>query len=171
MAYASTATASPAIRIPSVAMPKFRWPQLSQRTRALLMMAIMASPCFLSDTIGYYVQRLYYTPEQIAAKRSPGNMLKGVNIFHVACPADNTPAEQARWTAYAREHGLPLYPEGGPGCFNPNRNMLGVLGLKAFNVACPTMLLSATDLRKWVAYTASHSWTAYPQAGEGCVDP
>ena len=171
MAYANTVPASPDIRMPSVSLPKLRWPRLSARTRALLMMALMVSPCFLADTIGYYVQRLFYTPEQIAAKQIPDNMLTNANIFHVACPATDTPTEQARWSAYAREHGWPLYPEAGPGCFNPNRNMLGIVGLKAFSVACPTAVMSAVDLRKWAAFTASRDWTAYPQAGDGCVDP
>jgi hypothetical protein len=62
MAYASAVMASQEMRMPSVAMPKVRWPRLSQRTRAVLMMGIMVSPCFLSDGIGYYVQRVFSPP-------------------------------------------------------------------------------------------------------------
>jgi hypothetical protein len=40
-----------------------------------------------------------------------------------------------------------------------------------FSVACPTIVLAGAEQRQWVAYTASRDWTAYPQAGVGCVDP
>ena len=72
--------------MPSVAMPKVRWPRLSQRTRALLMMGIMVSPCFLSDGIGYCVQSVFYTSDEIAERRAPPPILTNINIFHVACP-------------------------------------------------------------------------------------
>ena len=71
MAYANTAFAIPQIRAPHVAMPKFRWPRLSPRARALLMMGIMISPSFLANSIGYCVQRLFLTADQIAAKQVP----------------------------------------------------------------------------------------------------
>jgi hypothetical protein len=187
MAHAGAITASPDIRMPSVAMPSvtmpsvkmpsvtmpnLRWLRLSPRARALLMMAIMISPTFLADDIGHCVKRLFMTADQIAEKQAPDSMLTRVRIFQVACPATDTPAaEQQRWAADAAQHGWPQYPQAGPGCFNPNRNLLGVVGLKVFGVACPKAILSVADQRRWVAFTANHDWTAYPQAGEGCVDP
>ena len=172
MAHASTFTASPDIRMPSVAMPKLRWPHLSQRIHALLMMAIMISPCFLSDTIGYWVMRIFRTADEIAEKQAPDTILTHVRIFSVACPDTTAPAAaQHRWAVYAAQQGWPLYPEAGVGCFRPDRNLHGLIGLTAFGVACPEMILSAADQRRWVAYTAGHHWTAYPQAGAGCVDP
>src|SRR5580692_3863064 len=75
MTYASTAIAGPRIRIPHIAMPKLRSLRLSPRARALLMMGIMISPCFLADTIGYCVQRLFYTPDQIAERAAPDAIL------------------------------------------------------------------------------------------------
>jgi hypothetical protein len=173
MAYASAALASADIPIPHVAMPKFRWPHLSRRTRALLMMAIMISPTFLADDIGYCVQRLFMTADQIDEKQAPDSaMLSKVNIFHVACTETNMPAaERDHWAATAAQRGWPLYPEAGPGCFKPDRNLFGILGLKSFNVACPTTVLSFADQRRWIAFTANHGWTEYPQAGDGCVDP
>jgi hypothetical protein len=158
--------------MPSVAMPKFRLPRLSPRARALLMMAILISPCFLSDAIGYCVERLFYTADEITDRQAPDAILANIRIFHVACPDTNTPrAERGHWAAYAAQHGWPLYPQAGAGCFQPDRKLNGVIGLMAFNVACPVMALSVADQRRWVAYAANHDWTAYPQAGEGCVDP
>ncbi len=173
MAYASMALAGADVRFPQVRMPKFRWPRLSPRARAFLMMGIMVSPAFLADEIGYCVQRLFLTADQIAVKQVPDQtMLARVSIFHVACTDREIPAaEQARWAEFAVQHGWPRYPEAGPGCFKPDRNLYGIVGLKAFNVACPAMLLSMADQRRWVAFAANHEWTAYPQAGEGCVDP
>lgn len=174
MAYASTAPAiaSTGVRIPHVAMPKLRWPRVSRRSRALMMMGLMISPCFLSDAIGYCVQRMFYTPEEIAARQSPDDMAAKIQMYDVACPAANTPAdEQGRWTTYAVEQGWPLYPAAGQGCFRPNRNLRGIAPLKVFTVACPKTVLSATDDRRWLVYAADHDWTAYPQAGAGCVDP
>jgi hypothetical protein len=111
--------------------------------------------------------------DQIAVRQAPDQtMLSRVNIFHVACIDPNMPAaERERLADFAAQQGWPRYPEAGPGCFNPNRNLFGIVGLKAFNVACPTMALSVVDQRRWVAFAANHGWTAYPQAGEGCVDP
>ena len=173
MAYASMALARADIRFPHVAMPKFRWPLLSRRARAFLMMGIMISPTFLADDIGYGVQRLFLTADQIDMRQVPDDtMLAKVGIFHVACTdADMPAAERARWAETAAQHGWPRYPEAGPGCFKPDRNLLGIVGLKSFNVACPTTVLSLADQRRWVAFAANHGWTEYPQAGEGCVDP
>jgi hypothetical protein len=172
MAYASTFVSSPAIRMPSVAIPKLQWPRLSPRARALLMMAVMASPCVLCDAIGYCVERLCYTANEIADRRAPDSMLTHVRIFQVACPASDMPAaDRERWAGEAAQHGWPLYPEAGTGCFKPYRNLLGVVGLKVFSVACPAMALSPADQRRWVSYSANHGWTDYPQAGAGCVDP
>lgn len=171
MAYASPAIASPAVHWPRVAMPKLRWPWFSPRTRALLMMALMISPCFLTDTIGYWVKRMFYTQAQIVEMQSPESIMAKISMVGVACPATDTPAEQARWAAYAAENGWPSYPEAGPGCFKPNRNLHGMMGLTVFSVACPKMLLSALDQRRWLTLAADHGWTAYPQAGDGCVDP
>ncbi len=173
MAYASTALAGADIRFPQVAMPKFRWPHLSQRARALLMMGIMISPAFLADDIGYCVQRLFLSADQIAVKQLPDEtMLSRVSIFHVACTDTAMPAaERGRWGDIAARHGWPRYPEAGPGCFKPDRNLFGIAGLKSFNVACPSRVLSVADQRRWVAFAANHGWTAYPQAGAGCVDP
>ena len=67
MAYASAVAASQGMRMPSEAMPKVRRPRLSQRTRAVLMMGIMVSPCFLSDGIGYCVQR-FFSPRMRSLK-------------------------------------------------------------------------------------------------------
>jgi hypothetical protein len=173
MAYASAALASPVIRMPHVAMPKLRWPRPSPRARALLMIGIMISPAFLADRIGYCVQRLFYTADQIAVRQVPDStMLSRVSIFHVACVDTDMPAaERTHWAELAAQHGWPRYPEAGSACFKPDRNLYGIVGLKAFNVACPTMVLSVADHRRWVAYAANHGWTDYPQAGAGCVDP
>jgi hypothetical protein len=172
MAYASTAIASPGIRIPHVALPNFRRLRFSPRTRALLMMSVLISPCFLSDAIGYCVQRLFLTADQIAARESPDAMLAQITKFDVACPAKEMPAdEQGRWAAYAAQQGWSFYPQAGVGCFRPDRNLRGVLALKVFSVACPATVLSALDQRRWIAYAADHGWDAYPQAGAGCVDP
>ena len=75
------------------------------------------------------------------------------------------------WAEFAAQHGWPRYPQAGAGCFKPNRALFGVVGLKTFSVACPTMLLSVADQRRWVAYAENHGWDEYPQAGVGCVDP
>ena len=172
MAYASTAIAGPGIRIRHVPMPKLRWLGLSRRARALLMMGIMISPCFLADTIGYCVKRLFYTANEIAEREAPDTMLSQIHKFDVACPATDMPAaEQENWTGYAAQQGWTMYPQAGVRCFNPDRNLRGVVGLKVFMVACPTVLLSALDQRRWVAYAADHDWGPYPQAGAGCVDP
>ena len=172
MAYASTAVTNPTIRMPSMAMPKLRWPLLSPRGRALLMMGILISPCFLSDAIGYCIQRFYYTADEIADRQAPDRILANIRIFQVACPATDMPAiEQRLWAAEAAQHGWAPYPEAGTGCFKPGRNLLGVAGLKVFSIACPEMALSPTDQRRWVAYSANQGWAPYPQAGEGCVDP
>ncbi|HUB13828.1 MAG TPA: hypothetical protein VMB34_17910 [Acetobacteraceae bacterium] len=172
MTHASAAIASPGIRIPRLAMPRLRWPRLSQRTHALLMMGILISPCFLSDEIGYCVQRLFMTADQIAAQQAPEAMLAKISKFDVACPAATMSAEeQGRWATYAAQRGWSFYPQAGPGCFKPDRNLRGVIALKVFSVACPTTVLSAVEHRRWLTYAADHGWDAYPQAGAGCVDP
>ena len=172
MAYAITIMASPTIRVPPISMPKLRWPRLSPRARALLMMGIMASPCFLCDAIGYCVERLYYTADEIADRRAPDRILGQISIFQVACPSTDMPAiEQRLWPTEAAQHGWPSHTEAGTGCFKPGRNLLGVAGLKVFSVACPVMALSPADQRLWVAYSANRGWSDYPQAGAGCVDP
>jgi hypothetical protein len=136
------------------------------------MMAIMTSPCFLTDAIGYSVKRFFYTADEITERQAGNTMVAGISIFHVACPDTATqPATAVHWADYAKQHGWPVYPEAGAGCFRPDRALHGVVGLTAFNVACPAMALSAIDQRRWVAYAASHNWTDYPQAGAGCVDP
>jgi hypothetical protein len=173
MTYASAAWAVPIVRIPHLALPRFRWPRLSPRARALLMMSILISPAFLADTIGYGVQRLFLTADQIAAKQVPdATMLKQAQIFRVACADTDMPAmERARWSYFATQHGWPRYPEAGASCFKPDRALFGIIGLKMFSVACPTMVVSVADRRQWAAFAANHGWTDYPQAGEGCVDP
>ncbi len=173
MAYATTAFTGSAMRVPPVAVPKVRWPRFSPRMRALMMMGVMISPAFLADQIGYGVERLFMTADQIDARQVPDNtMLSQVNIFHVACvDADAPAAEHARWADYAAQRGWPRYPEGGPTCFNPDQNLYGIAGLTAFNVVCPRMLLTVADHRRWVAFAANHGWTDYAQAGDGCVDP
>ena len=92
MTDASAVMASREIRMPSVAIPSFRFPRLSQKTRALLMMGIMVSPCFLSDAIGYCVQRFYYTADEIADRQAPDRILANIRIFLVSCPATYLPA-------------------------------------------------------------------------------
>lgn len=173
MAYANAVFAGLEIRLPHVAMPKFGRPRLSQRARALLMMGVMVSPVFLADQIGYCVQRLFMTADQIAVREAPDStMLSRITIFHVACVnADAPAAERARWAQYSAQRGWPLYPQAGPACFQPDRPLYGLAGLTAFNVACPSMVLSAADQRRWVAFAANHGWTEYAQAGTGCVDP
>lgn len=172
MAYAGTASTRPHA-LPHVPVPKFGWPGLSRRARALLMIGLMISPAFLADDIGYCVQRLFMTADQIAAQQAPDNaMPANLYVFHVACTdTDATTVQQERWAEFAANHGWPRYPQAGPGCFKPEHALYGVVGLKAFNVACPTALLSVADQRRWVAYAANHGWTAYAQAGVGCVDP
>jgi hypothetical protein len=172
MAYASAVTKSPIIRVPSVAMPKLQWPRLSLQGRALLMMAIMASPCFLCDAIGYCIERLSYTAEEIADRPARDSILAQVAIFQVACPtADSSATEQQLWAAEASKNGWPLYSEAGVGCFKSGRNLLGVVGLRVFSVACPVVALAPHDERRWIAYSANRGWSDYPQAGVGCVDP
>src|SRR5262249_41237886 len=165
--------AGPVIYFPQVSIPKLRWPGVSPRARALLVIGILCSPAYLSDAIGYCVMRMGLTAEQIAEKRAPGEaMLKHIEIFRVACVDPDAPAAEAgRWAKYAAQNNWPLYPQAGPTCFKPDRGLLGVIGLKTFSVACPTIAFSAPDKRRWVAYAASHGWTDYSQAGEGCVDP
>jgi hypothetical protein len=173
MAYANAALASLDIRMPHVAMPKLRWPRLSQRVRALLMLGVMVSPAFLADTIGYGVERMFLTADQIEVRQVPDNtMLAKISIFHVACVNTDMPAvEQRHWAELAAQRGWPRFPEAGARCFKPDRALYGVVGLKAFSVACPAMVLSVADYRRWVAFAANHDWADYPQAGEGCVDP
>ncbi|HEY7575948.1 MAG TPA: hypothetical protein VH855_00015 [Acetobacteraceae bacterium] len=173
MAHAGTILASPEIRLPRPHLPKLCWPRLSQRTRALLMMGVMISPAFLADQIGYCVMRLFRTADQIAAMQVPEErVMANLRVFRVACTEAGASAmERERWAALAELNGWPHYPEAGPGCFKPDRALLGIAGLKAFNVACPTVVLSMADQRRWVAYAAGRGWTDYPQAGAGCVDP
>jgi hypothetical protein len=166
------AAAVPGLGIPHPVVPKFRWPHLSRRARAVLMMGVLISPCFLADTIGYCVQRLFYTPDQIAERAGPEALLAQIEKFDVACPAADSPvAAQEDWAGYAARQGWPMYPQAGVRCFKPGGNLHGVIGLKVFSVACPKLLLSALDQRRWVAYAADHEWGPYPQAGAGCVDP
>jgi len=172
MAYASTAAAGPSIRIPRWRPPAFRRPHVSKRTRALLMMGVMISPCFLADSIGYCVQRMFYTADQIADRQAPEAILAKIDRFDVACPAAEMPvAERGLWAGYAAQQGWESYLPAGAGCFKPGRNLRGAIGLKVFMVACPRTLLSALEQRRWVAYASDHRWDAYPQAGAGCVDP
>ncbi len=172
MSYASHVLSSPQIRLPHVAMPKFRWPRVSPGARALLMMGLMVSPAFLSDYIGFGVMRLFHSDRQIAEMRPPDvSMLSRVNIFHVACADSTTPTTQRQWNEFAARNGWPMYPQGGATCFRPDRVLLGVAGLKTFNVACPTAVLTVADRRQWLHFAADHGWGPYPQAGTDCVDP
>lgn len=173
MAYAGTASAGPTIRAPQMALPKLRRPNLSLRARALLMMGVMISPAFISDDIGYCVERLFMTADQIDVQNvSDDKMPAQIYVFHVACPAEDLPAaEQRVWADFAARKGWPHYPQAGPSCFKPDHALYGVVGLKAFNVACPELALTVADQRRWVAYAANHGWTEYSQAGVGCVDP
>ena len=66
MTHASMVMGRLDFRTASLAVPKLRLPRLSQRTRALLMIGVMISPCFLSDAIGYCVERAFYTADEIA---------------------------------------------------------------------------------------------------------
>lgn len=172
MAYAGTASTRPHL-VPQVAVPRFRWPHLSRRAHALLMIGLMISPAFLADDIGYCVQRLFMTADQIAMQQeSDQRMPADIYVFHVACsdPGAST-SQRERWSEFAANHAWPRYPQAGPGCFRPDRALYGVAGLKLFNVACPTMVLSVADQRRWVAFAANRGWTEYAQAGVGCVDP
>jgi hypothetical protein len=173
MTYASQILANPPIRLPHVTLPKLRWPRLTSRTRAMLMMGLMISPAFVSDYIGYGIERLFYTAGQIAEMRAPDNtMLAHVDIFHVACADPATSAtDQRQWAAFATRNGWPRYPQAGETCFRPDRVLLGVVGLKTFNVACPTLVLSVADRQRWMTYAANHGWGPYTQAGADCVDP
>ncbi len=137
------------------------------------MLGVMISPAFLSDSIGYCVERLFLTADQIAAQQVPdATVLKQARIFSVACEEGNTSAaDRARWIEFATQHGWPRYPQAGAGCFKPNRGLFGIAGLTSFSVACPNAILSVADRRRWVAFAANHGWTDYPQAGAGCVDP
>src|SRR6185437_9491696 len=128
MAYASTVSAGRDVRMPHVVLPKFRWPRVSPRARALFMMGVLISPAFLADDIGYGVERLFMTADQIAEQRvHDDTVLSKVNVFHVACTDANAPAaEQKLWADTARQNGWPRYPEAGPGCFNPDRNLYGI---------------------------------------------
>jgi hypothetical protein len=173
MAYADHILTNPVIRLPHITLPKLRWPHLSPRGRAILMMGVMISPAFVSDYIGYGVQRLFYTPGQIAEMRAPDDpMLARMELFHVACtdPAASA-ADKREWADAATRNGWPRYPQAGETCFRPDRALLGVAGLKTFNVACPTAVLSVADRQRWMRYAADHGWGPYPQAGADCVDP
>jgi len=173
MAYASAAPTLPEIRFqirfPRIAAPKWRWPHLSPGIRALLMMGVLFSPAFLCDTIGYCVQRLGYTADQIAERSVSGDkILAQVQIFQVACvDTEAPPAERGRLAALAAERGWPPYPPAGPSCFKTDRRLLGIVGVTAFGVACPQVAFSGAVQRRWVAYAADHGWTDYPQAGAG----
>jgi hypothetical protein len=173
MSYSSQVLTSPTIRLPHVTLSKLRWPRLSRGARAVLMMGLMISPAFVSDYIGYGVERLFYTAGQIAEMRPPDDtMLSKVAIFPVACADPAAPAPQQRtWAELATRLGWPTYPRAGETCFRPDRVLLGAVGLKTFNVACPTMILSQADRRHWLQYAAYHGWGPYPQAGTDCVDP
>jgi hypothetical protein len=173
MAFAHQILARPEFHLPHLTLPKPRWPRPGPRTRAFLMMGLMISPAFVSDYIGYGVERLFYTAAQIAEMRAPDDpMLKHMTVFQVACADPSAPvAEQRSWSAVAAERGWPVYPEAGNGCFRPDRALLGVVGLKTFNVACPTLLLTVADRQRWMQFAADHGWGPYPQAGTDCVDP
>jgi hypothetical protein len=136
-------------------------------------MGLMISPAFLADYVGYGVKRLAYTADQIAEVRPPDDaILSHVAIFHVACADTATPPEEQRWwMAFAAQRGWPMYSEAGETCFRPDRGLLGIVGLKTFNVACPTLALSVADRGRWMRYAGDHGWAAYPQAGADCVDP
>jgi hypothetical protein len=169
MTYASQVLPHPEIRLPHVTLPKVKWPRMPPGVRALLMMGLLISPAFLSDAIGYGVMRLFHTSGQIAGMRpADASMLARVNIFHVAC---GDTSERRKWTEYATGNGWPMYPEAGETCFRPDKVLLGVVGLKTFNVACPTLVLTVADRRRWLDYAAAHGWDAYPQAGADCIDP
>ena len=144
---------SPTIRLPHVTLPKLRWPRLSPGARAILMMGLMISPAFVSDYIGYGVERLFYTPGQIAEMRAPDDAML-THVEHFSCClcrsgsirrriSDNGPISPTR-------NGWPRYPQAGETCFRPDRVLLGVVGLKTFNVACPTMVLSVADRQRWM---------------------
>jgi hypothetical protein len=137
------------------------------------MMGIMFSPAFLSDFIGYGIKRLSYTADQIAERRlRDDTILSRIEIFPVACADTSTPAaEQRWWTTFAADHGWPMFPQAGATCFRPDRSLLGMAGLKTFNVACPTQVLSVVDHGRWMKYAADRGWGAYQQAGADCVDP
>ena len=173
MSYTSQILAGPNIHLPRFALPKPRWSRLSSRGRAALMLGLMISPAFLSDYIGYGVKRLSYTAAQIAEMRPPGDtILAHIEIFSVACTDPASPGpEQRWWIAHAAQQGWPMYPEAGETCFRPDRSLLGVVGLKTFNVACPTIVLTVADRREWMHYSSDRGWDAYPQAGADCVDP
>ena len=115
MAYASTNSVAVSIRVPRGRMPNFRWPRLSARARALLMMGLMVSPVFLADYIGYGVERLFMTADQIAMKQVPDSrMLSQAYIFHVACvDANAAAAERAHWADVAARNGWQGYPQAG----------------------------------------------------------
>lgn len=173
MAYADQFPTSPIVRLPPLTLPRLRWPRLSPGVRALLMMGLMISPAFISDYIGYGVQRLFYTEGQIAEMRAPDDaMLAHVEIFHVAC-ADPTAsaADRQYWADFAARNGWPGYPQAGKTCFRPDRMLPAVIGLKTFNVACPTLVLSVADRQRWMTYAGKHGWGPYQQAGADCVDP
>ena len=170
MAYAVQILTSPVIRLPHITLPKLRRPHVSPGVRALLMMGLMVSPAFISDYIGYGIERLFLTSGQIAEMRAPeDNMLSRMQVFHVACADPAT--DQQQWADFATRNGWPRDPEAGPTCFKPDRVLLGVAGLRTFNVACPTAVLSVADRQRWMAYSARHGWGPYPQAGADCVDP
>lgn len=173
MAYAGQVFASPEIRLPHITLPKLRWPRLSPGARAIVMMGLMISPAFVSDYIGYGVERLFYTAGQIAEMRAPDDAMPAhIQIFHVACsdPAQSA-ADQRQWADLAARNGWPRYPEAGKTCFRPDRVLLGLVGLKTFNVACPTMVLSVADRQQWMTFASKHGWGPYTQAGADCVDP
>jgi len=136
------------------------------------MLALMFSPAVLSDQIGYCVQRIFYTANQLEERQPSDAFLAKIRMFDVACPAANASAQaRGQWGRYAAEQGWPLYLRAGPGCFRPSRNLRGAAPLMVFTVACPKTLLSAVEHRRWLVYAADHKWGAYPQAGAGCVDP
>lgn len=173
MAYADQIFTNPGIRLPAMTMPKLRWPRFSPGARAILMMALMISPAFVSDYIGYGIERLFYTAGQIAEMRAPDDpMLKHVEIFQVACTDPGSPAaDQQQWADVAARSGWPKYPQAGETCFRPDRGLLGVVGLKTFNVACPSAIVTVADRERWMTYAARRGWGPYPQAGADCVDP
>ena len=110
------------------------------------------------------------TADQIA-EAAPDSMLTRVRIFQVACPATDTPAAE-------QERGLPALPSmAGRNIPRPDRVLQSRSEstrrrrAEGIRRRLPKAILSVADQRRWFAFTANHDWTAYPQAGEGCVDP
>ena len=120
------------------------------------------------ESITYGIDRLFYTPEELAERQAVQAMFTHIHIFRVACP--DPLADQQAWLDYTAKQGWPLYPQAGAACVTPS-DRVGYDHVTNFSVACPTTVFSLADQQRWVHLAALNQWAPYTQAGPACVDP